>query len=72
MFLYKIEIELADQMAYLIVLADSDEKAFSYVESHVVRHYVTNPEVKQVSIVEKKRVEKGSGYFIVTDSNSEA
>lgn len=64
MFLYKIEIELEDQLAYLIVLADSDEKAFSYVESQVVRHYVANPEVKQVSIVEKKRVEKGSGYFI--------
>jgi len=64
MFLYKIEIELEGQLAYLIVLADSDEKAFSYVESQVVRHYVANPEVKQVSIVEKKRVEKGSGYFI--------
>lgn len=66
MFLYKIEIELKEQLVYLLVIAESDEKAFSYVEGHLARHFIANPEVKETSIVEKKRVEKGSGYIIET------
>ncbi|MBW7476126.1 DUF3906 family protein [Paenibacillus oenotherae] len=65
MFLYKIEIELEDQMAHLILLADTDEKAFSVVESHVARHFIKMPVVKSAAIIEKKRPELGAGYFIV-------
>ncbi|CAH1222677.1 hypothetical protein PAECIP111893_04890 [Paenibacillus plantiphilus] len=65
MFLYKIEIELEEQTAHLIILADTDEKAFSVVESHVARHFVKMPVVKSAAIVEKKRPENGAGYFVV-------
>ncbi|EXX85517.1 hypothetical protein BG53_08030 [Paenibacillus darwinianus] len=64
MFLYKIEIELPGKLAHLILLADGDEKAFSYVESHVARHFVQTPEIRSTAIVEKKRLEPGSGYLI--------
>jgi hypothetical protein len=64
MFLYKIEIELQDQTTYLIVIAEDDEKAFSYVEGHLVRHFIVQPEVKSAVIIEKKRIEKSSGYLI--------
>lgn len=66
MLLYKIEIELTDQIVYLIVAADSDEAAFGYAEGHLVRHFIKPPEVKGMAIVEKKRIEKGSGYVIET------
>jgi hypothetical protein len=66
MFLYKIEIQLLDKNASLILLADNDDAAFQYVEGHLVRHYVVLPEVKEIAIVEKKRVEKGNGYVIDT------
>ncbi len=66
MYLYKIEMELADQLAYLIVIADSEEKAFSYVEGHVARHFIASPEIRQLTIVERKRIEPGSGYVIET------
>lgn len=66
MFLYKLEISLKNKGACLVVLADSDESAFAYVEGHLVRHYVQLPEVSEIAIVEKKRVEKGSGYVIDT------
>lgn len=64
MFLYKIEIELLDKMAYLILLAETDETAFSVVESHVTRHFIKQPEIRSIAIVEKKRLEAGNGYVI--------
>lgn len=64
MFLYKIEIELEDQIAYLILLAADDVQAFEFMESHVARHYVKAPIIKSAAIVEKKRPEVGIGYFI--------
>ncbi|MFC4778611.1 DUF3906 family protein [Paenibacillus sp. GCM10023252] len=64
MFLYKIEIELPDKMAYLILLAENDERAFGAVESHITRHFLKQPDVKSCAIVEKKRTESGSGYII--------
>lgn len=67
MFLYKMEIETADRKACLIVLADSDESAFAYADGHLVRHFIKTPEIKEMVIVEKKRVEKGSGYVIETE-----
>ena len=64
MFLYKIEIELKDQTAYLILLAPTDEEAFDHVDSHVARHFIKSPEIISAAIVEKKRTEAGSGYVI--------
>ncbi|OXM16906.1 DUF3906 family protein [Paenibacillus herberti] len=65
MFLYKIELQLPEgKQAHLIVLAATDEKAFSYVESHVQRHYLHMPELQSIAIVEKKRTDPGSGYLI--------
>ncbi|MBD2872973.1 DUF3906 family protein [Paenibacillus arenilitoris] len=64
MFLYKIEIELADRLAYLVILADSDEKALNLVESHVERHFIKKPDIRSIALVEKKRVENGSGYIV--------
>jgi hypothetical protein len=66
MFLYKLEIKLAGSNVCLIVLADSDESAFGYAEGHLVRHFIKKPEILETAIVEKKRVEKGSGYVIET------
>lgn len=65
MFLYKIEITTRDLSSLVaIVIADSDEKAFSYAESQVRRQYVIVPEISEISLVEKKYLDKGKGYLI--------
>lgn len=64
MYIYKMEVELKDQQVYLIVMAESDEQAFDYLEEQLVRHFVNNPEVVQASVIEKKRAVKGAGYVI--------
>ncbi|MEC0249086.1 DUF3906 family protein [Paenibacillus chitinolyticus] len=63
-FLYKIELELKESLAYLIVVAETDAKAFDAVEGHLVRHFTVAPEVVQTTIIEKKRVGNGAGYVI--------
>jgi hypothetical protein len=66
MFLYKIECDSNKGAAVAIILAADDEAAFSAAEVHVMRHYIAMPEIRSMTIVEKKRVEKGSGYIIET------
>lgn len=66
MYLYKLEVELPNQLTYVIIVADSDEKAFEYVEPVVAKHFIATPEMTSVSIIEKKRIEKGNGYVIET------
>ncbi|WNQ09754.1 DUF3906 family protein [Paenibacillus aurantius] len=66
MFLYKLEIVLKDQTVYLVVLAESDEKAFQSLEGQLARHFIRTPEVLEAAIVEKKRADKGAGYVIET------
>ncbi|WP_282936731.1 DUF3906 family protein [Paenibacillus sp. RC67] len=67
MYLYKLEVELKDQKVYITVLAENDVQAFDYLEEQLVRQFVSNPEVVEASIIEKKRAVKGAGYTIETN-----
>jgi hypothetical protein len=64
MYLYKLEIQLETHTDVLIVLAENDGKAFDSVESHLARHYIATPKVKEMCIVERKRADKGTGYLV--------
>ncbi len=67
MFLYKLELEIEGKLTLFVVPAESDEKAFSYIESHLAHHFIKMPEVKSAAIVEKKRLNPGAGYVIETN-----
>jgi hypothetical protein len=67
MFLYRIELVLETQTVYLVVAAETDEKAFDYIEPHLVKHFIHNPVVKEAALVEKRRLDKGAGYIIETN-----
>lgn len=66
MFLYKIEIQLEDQLVYLISLAESDEKALLAVDVHMEKHFVKPQKMLEVALVEKKRVNAGTSYVLET------
>ena len=67
MFMYRLEVELSDQKIAMVVIADSDEKAFDYVEASLDRHFIKKPTVIEAAILEKKRLEKGSAYIIESE-----
>lgn len=66
MFLYKIEVQMADRQAVLIVMGESDQEAMNEVEAHLAKHYIGAPEVREIALVEKRRANKGAGYVIET------
>jgi len=51
----------------IVVVAQSDERAFSAAENNILRHTVAPPQIKQLSLVEKKPLgRQGVGYVIET------
>ena len=66
--MYKMEVELRNRKIYVVVMAERDEQAFDYLEEQLVRYFITNPEVVEASIIEKKRAVKGSGYVIDSEA----
>lgn len=67
-FLYKLEATLAEgKLMTIIVVANSDEKAFTFAENNLVRHTIAPPKIQELSIVEKKLLSRGGvGYVIET------
>lgn len=68
MHLYKLELVLETQTVYLLVVAESEEKAFGYIDEHLAFHFVKRPEVKEASIIQKKSLRAGQGYIIETNA----
>ena len=67
MFLYKLEREVESEAGVIqaVVVADTDERAFESAEALLLRHF-GKPVIPSASaLVEKKRIEQGSGYVIV-------
>lgn len=67
-YLYKLEAELGEgRLLTVVVLAQSDERAFSTAENNILRHTIAPPGIKQLSLVEKKPIgRQGVGYVIET------
>lgn len=70
LYLYKLEAVLADEkLMTIIVVADADEKAFTYAENNLLRHTIVPPKVKELSIVQKKLMERGGVGYVVETSH---
>lgn len=67
-YLFKLEAELEEgRLLTVVVIAKSDERAFSTAENNILRHTVAPPRIKQLSLVEKKPIgRQGVGYVIET------
>ncbi|WP_026674971.1 DUF3906 family protein [Alkalihalobacterium bogoriense] len=64
MYLFKMEVVLDIGNVVVIVSAKDDESAFSLAEIEIEQHYLKLPDIKELSIVEKKPVRKGTGFVI--------
>jgi hypothetical protein len=67
MHLFKLEVQLETQTAYLLVIAENEEKAFSYLDDHLSQHFIKRPFVREASILQKKSLRAGQGYMIETN-----
>jgi hypothetical protein len=48
----------------LVIAAKDDESAFIQAEIEVERHYLKLPTIREVVLLEKKKVGKGGGYVL--------
>jgi hypothetical protein len=65
MFLFRVEVTYADRSrAEVIVLQESEEKAFKSASGQIEHHNLPPKQVKEMVIVEKKPAAAGRGYVI--------
>ncbi|WP_106766320.1 DUF3906 family protein [Paenibacillus faecalis] len=64
MYLYRLEVECSKGKLTVITAAEDEEKAFRAVDEHMERHFLTMPDIHEVTLLEKKRISPGTAYVI--------
>ena len=64
MDLYRFEAVLENSIVPIVVVAESEEKAFKMAEIELEKHFLPLPEVKEISLFEKKKIRKGAAFVI--------
>ncbi|AFU12084.1 DUF3906 family protein [Bacillus toyonensis] len=64
MDLYRFEAVLANNIVPIVVVAQSEEQAFKLAEIELEKHFLPLPEVKEISLFEKKKIRKGAAFVV--------
>ncbi|MBE5105511.1 DUF3906 family protein [Bacillus cereus] len=64
MDLYRFEAVLVNNIVPIVVVAQSEEQAFKLAEIELEKHFLPLPEVKEISLFEKKKIRKGAAFVI--------
>ncbi|MGC4376160.1 DUF3906 family protein [Fictibacillus sp. Mic-4] len=62
MNLYRFEVVFKTGSANVVIAAENDESAFSQVEVELEKHFLKVPEVKEISLYEKKKIKEATGF----------
>ncbi|EJV78992.1 TPA: DUF3906 family protein [Bacillus thuringiensis] len=64
MDLYRFEAVLVSDIVPIVVVAQSEKQAFKLAEIELEKHFLPLPEVKEISLFEKKKIRKGAAFVI--------
>ncbi|RRN67500.1 DUF3906 family protein [Peribacillus simplex] len=64
MNLYRFEVTINEEPIHVIIVADSDEKAFELVDIELEKHFLKIPEVDDISLYEKRKIKNGAGFVL--------
>ncbi|CAM4011225.1 MULTISPECIES: DUF3906 family protein [Bacillus] len=64
MDLYRFEAVLANNIVPIVVVAQSEEQAFKLAEIELEKHFLPLPEIKEISLFEKKKIRKSAAFVI--------
>ncbi|MES9739809.1 DUF3906 family protein [Peribacillus frigoritolerans] len=64
MNLYRFEVTIKEKPIHVIIVADSDEKAFELVDIELEKHYLKMPQVDDISLYEKRKIKNGAGFVL--------
>ena len=65
MDLYRFEAVLVSDIVPIVVVAQSEKQAFKLAEIELEKHFLPLPEVKEISLFEKKKIRKGAAFVIL-------
>ena len=66
-YLYRFEVQLEQKEVVAIIHAEDDEAAFTHLDVELEKFYLSAPEIRDVTLREKKRIGKRSGYILDED-----
>ncbi|BCC11001.1 TPA: DUF3906 family protein [Bacillus cereus] len=64
MDLYRFEAVLENSIVPIVVVAESEEKAFKMAEIELEKDFLPLPEVKEIALFEKKKIRKSAAFVI--------
>ncbi|PQD94804.1 DUF3906 domain-containing protein [Pradoshia eiseniae] len=66
-FLYRFEVCLKEKDVMAIIAAANDEEAFKHLDVELEKFYLHMPEIVDVTLREKKRIGKNTGFILDED-----
>ena len=66
-YLYRFEVQLNTKEIVAIIHAEDDTAAFAHLDVELEKFYLSSPEIREVTLREKKRIGKRSGYILDED-----
>lgn len=66
-YLYRFGVSLPEKEVIAVIYAENDERAFTQLDVELEKFYLKEPAVQDVTLREKKRLGKGSGYILDED-----
>ncbi|QHE61683.1 DUF3906 family protein [Rossellomorea vietnamensis] len=70
MNLYRFEVTARDLVTIVVVAADTDEKAFDLVEIELEKYFLKKPDVRDISLYEKKRIRGNGAGFVLYEQET--
>lgn len=69
MELYRFEVTTEAEVIPVVIVADSEEKAFRAVEIELEKYFLRLPSIRDITLYEKKRIQSSAGFVIYETEN---
>ncbi|PLR94869.1 DUF3906 family protein [Bacillus sp. T33-2] len=66
-YLYRFDVALDNKDVMAVIYAENDEAAFEHLDVELEKFYLKEPNIKEVTLREKKRIVKKSGFILDQD-----
>lgn len=64
MNIYRLEAIIENKIVHIVVVATDEEAAFKQAEIEIERQYLKIPEVRELTLYEKRKINKGAGFVL--------
>ena len=64
MNIYRLEAIIENRVVHIVVVSEDEEAAFKQAEIEIERQYLKIPEVKELSLYEKRKINSGAGFVL--------